>query len=306
MKILNYFKALSDKTRLRLFNILLHYELNVNEIVSILGMSQPAISRHLKVLLDSGLIKFRRDGLWIFYSVLNNGDGHDFIDSIKTFLNSESEFSTDKDKCQKIINQRSTATTRFFNKVAGDWGKLKQNIIGNFDINAIITQYMPKCRLAVDVGCGTGDLIPDLLTKADNVIGVDRSSKMLEQAERNLSAYSKKISLRLGDLEYLPLSNNEADFAIANMVLHHLSSPSDAIKEINRILKRRGKFIIVDLLKHSNELMREKYGDRWLGFEKEEIKKWLIKSNYHIIDSVKFEIKNKLKILLFLSEKNIH
>ena len=186
MELLNYFKALSDKTRLRLFNILTHYELNVNEIVSVLGMSQPRISRHLKVLLDSGLISFRRDGLWIFYSV-NNGDSRNFIDSIKILLNSESEFTTDIERCEKIIKDRSVETTRFFNKVAGDWSKLKQNIIGSFDINKTIAQYMKKCRLAVDVGCGTGDLIPTLLANADNVIGVDRSQKMLGQAKKNLS-----------------------------------------------------------------------------------------------------------------------
>jgi ubiquinone/menaquinone biosynthesis C-methylase UbiE len=302
MELLNYFKALSDKTRLRLFNILIHYELNVNEIVSVLGMSQPRISRHLKVLLDSGLVSFRRDGLWIFYSV-NNGDSRNFIDSIKIFLNSGSEFTTDTERCEKIIKDRSAETTRFFNKVAGDWSKLKQNIIGSFDINKTIAQYMKKCRLAVDVGCGTGDLIPTLLANADNVIGVDRSQKMLGQAKKNLSLNADRLSLRLGDLEHLPLSDNEADFAVANMVLHHLSSPLDAIEEIFRVLKRKGTFVIIDFLKHSSEQMRTKYGDRWLGFERQEIKKWLKAAKFIINDEAEFDIQNGLKVILLLAVK---
>jgi len=46
------------------------------------------LSEHLKVLLESGLVSSRRDGLWIFYSALNNGEGREFIDSVKKFLNS--------------------------------------------------------------------------------------------------------------------------------------------------------------------------------------------------------------------------
>ena len=303
MELLNYLKALSDETRLRLFSILTHYELNVNEIVSVLGMSQPRISRHLKILSDSGLISFRRDGLWTFYSALNNENSKNFIQSIKALLNSQPEFKQDIELCEKIIKDRTTETTRFFNRVAGDWSKLKQNFIGSFDINSTITGYMDKCKLALDVGCGTGDLIPVLLNKAEKVIGVDRSQKMLEQAKKHLSLDADRISLRLGDLEHLPLSDNEADCAVANMVLHHLSSPTDAIKEIHRVLKRKGAFIIVDFLKHSNEQMRSKYGDRWLGFEMQEIKKWLIKTNFVIIDSVKFKVQNSLQMVLLSAKK---
>ncbi|MBN2401510.1 MAG: metalloregulator ArsR/SmtB family transcription factor [Spirochaetes bacterium] len=303
MELLNYFKALSDQTRLRLLNILIHCELNVNELVTVLRMSQPRISRHLKILLDSGLISYRRDGLWTFYSAVNNGNSRHYIDAIKPLLNSALEFKADIDSCDKIIQDRSAETTRFFNKVAGDWGKLKQNIIGNFDINKILAQYMNKCGLAVDIGCGTGDLIPALLANADNVIGVDRSQKMLEHAKKLLSAYADRLSLRLGDLEHLPLSDNEADFAVANMVLHHLSSPMEAINEIHRVVKKTGSFVIIDLLKHSNEQMRTKYGDRWLGFEKEEIKKWLIKTKFLVKNSVMYDIQNELKIIFISAVK---
>ncbi|MFH0974413.1 MAG: metalloregulator ArsR/SmtB family transcription factor [Spirochaetota bacterium] len=304
MELDNYFKALSDNTRLRLFNILFHYELNVNEIVSVFNMSQPRISRHLKILLDSGLVKYRRDGLWIFYSAANNGNSLPFIKSIKNLLTPENELKPDIEKCRKIVESRSSETTRFFDKVAGNWSKLKQNITGDFDINKIIAQYMKSCKLAVDVGCGTGDLIPTLLQHAENVIGVDRSAKMLEQAKRILFADADRLSLRLGDLEHLPLSDNEADFAVANMVLHHLSSPSEAINEISRVLRKKGSFVIVDLLKHSNETMRTKYGDRWLGFEKNEIENWLINTEFSLKESTEFEIQNNLKLNLYLAIKS--
>lgn len=303
MNLINYFKALSDKTRLRLINILLHYELNVNEIVSVLGMSQPRISRHLKVLLECGLATYRRDGLWVFYSVSDKGESYSFIESIKNFLNNDEDFNTDINRCKTIIEYRSKETTNFFDSIAGDWPKLKENIIGNININDIISKYTSRCKLAVDIGCGTGDLIPLLLSFADNVVGVDRSQKMLDEAKRGLSVNANRVSLRLGEVEHLPLSDNEADFVLANMVLHHLSSPMNALKEVFRVLKKRGSVIVVDFLKHNNELLRTKYGDRWLGFEEDEMKKWLIKTNFNIKEKAQYQIRGDLKLFIFLAEK---
>ena len=61
MKALRYLKALSDETRLRLALVLFHYELSVNELVSLLNMGQSRISRHLKILTEAGLLQSRRD-----------------------------------------------------------------------------------------------------------------------------------------------------------------------------------------------------------------------------------------------------
>jgi ArsR family transcriptional regulator len=61
------FRALSDPTRLRILNLLLRGELCVCDIVNTLRMPQPAISRHLAYLKESGLVEARRDGLWMYY-----------------------------------------------------------------------------------------------------------------------------------------------------------------------------------------------------------------------------------------------
>jgi len=91
------FKALSDETRLRLLNLSLHHELNVNEIVRVLAMGQSRVSRHLKILTDSGLLTYRRDGLWIFYSAVSDGPGSDFIQSVRYLFESDRRFHLDLD-----------------------------------------------------------------------------------------------------------------------------------------------------------------------------------------------------------------
>ncbi|OGW39613.1 MAG: transcriptional regulator [Nitrospirae bacterium RBG_13_39_12] len=67
--ILNVFKALSDKTRLRILKLLEHGELCVCDIVASLDMIQPKVSFHLSTLKDAGLIKDRKQGKWIHYSI---------------------------------------------------------------------------------------------------------------------------------------------------------------------------------------------------------------------------------------------
>jgi ArsR family transcriptional regulator len=67
--ILNIFKALSDETRLRILKLLEHGELCVCNIVASLDMIQPKVSFHLGVLKDAGLIKDRKQGKWIHYSI---------------------------------------------------------------------------------------------------------------------------------------------------------------------------------------------------------------------------------------------
>jgi ArsR family transcriptional regulator len=68
-EILTIFKALSDETRLRILKLLEHGELCVCDIFSALDMIQPKVSFHLAVLKDAGLIKDRKEGRWVHYSI---------------------------------------------------------------------------------------------------------------------------------------------------------------------------------------------------------------------------------------------
>jgi len=68
-KFVNIFKALADETRFRVLKLLQQRELCVCELMQVLGMSQPRISRHLSILKNAGLVNERRQGRWIHYSL---------------------------------------------------------------------------------------------------------------------------------------------------------------------------------------------------------------------------------------------
>ncbi len=300
---LSLFKALSDETRMRLLNLSIHYELNVNEIVSVLEMGQSRISRHLKILTDCGLLSFRRDGLWIFYSASIEGEGFDFIQSIKHLLNHNSQFQEDLEAAEKCIVERTKKTALFFNGISKNWELLKKDIIGNLDLNGKIIKSVPFSETIVDLGCGTGDLLPLLKSKSLHVIGVEKSVKMLEEARKHYELERDGIDIRIGELEHLPLRDEEADIAVTNLVLHHLSEPKKAIKEVHRILKSNGGFIIIDLFLHEDESMRQKFGDLWLGFSMDILENWLKEIGFAPLDVEHFELKNGLKGFIYKAQK---
>ena len=67
------FKVFGDTTRVRIMCALFEQELSVTDIAELLGMGQSAISHQLRVLKQMRLVKFRRDGRTVFYSL---ADGH--------------------------------------------------------------------------------------------------------------------------------------------------------------------------------------------------------------------------------------
>jgi len=71
-ELLTIFKALSDETRLRIIKLLEKGELCVCDITAALDMVQPKVSFHLNALKEAGLIKDRKAGRWIHYSLENS------------------------------------------------------------------------------------------------------------------------------------------------------------------------------------------------------------------------------------------
>ncbi|MBI4830672.1 MAG: winged helix-turn-helix transcriptional regulator [Candidatus Lindowbacteria bacterium] len=63
------FKALADRNRARILKLLEEQELCVCQIMTVLGLKQPTVSKHLLALKKAGLVEARRNGTWMFYSI---------------------------------------------------------------------------------------------------------------------------------------------------------------------------------------------------------------------------------------------
>ena len=81
-------------------------ELCVCELMQVLGMSQPRISRHLGVLKNAGLVNDRREGKWVYYSLQDSADENELqtiLDSLLTLENSNPIVLQDKNNLKKAI-----------------------------------------------------------------------------------------------------------------------------------------------------------------------------------------------------------
>lgn len=302
-EVLACFKALADETRLRLLNVLFRHELNVNELMLVMDMGQSRISRHLKILSSCGLLVWRREGLWVFYSVPPEGESRALLNAVLPFFEKEPAFRADLDMAAGMLEERARKTRQFFNAVAEDWDKLAREILGDFDLPGTILRRMPPCDTAVDLGCGTGNVLKAMQGKARHVIGVDGSPRMLELARRRFSPENERVSLRIGDLSHLPLRDGEADFASLNMVLHHVQTPAAVPGEIHRVLAPGGLLALTDFNRHDKESMRREYGDLWLGFTAEDLTLHLTRAGFVVRSKELFPVERDLSLHVFLAEK---
>jgi len=301
---IKYCKALSDETRIRLMQVLGQHELSVNELVTLIEMGQSGVSRHLKILASAGLITARRDGLWVFYTSAQEGQSHQMWQALRPFIQESKQSRDDHSMATRIIEERALRTRQFFNSIADHWDTLSRDILGSFDLPAAIIKAMPKpCQTAVDLGCGTGAVLEAMRKHCSTVIGVDGSPRMLELARRRFEEDAKGVSLRIGELDHLPLGDAEANFACINMVLHHLATPKTALHEISRSLHAKGQLIIVDFEAHAMESMRTEYGDAWLGFEAPLLHTWLEQAGFTNITSSHHPVEQNLVVHVTIAQK---
>ena len=98
------FKALADRTRLRLLNLMGDDEVCVCYFVEVLGTNQPKISRHLAYLRRAGVVSARREGKWMHYRVVAPPDAHAarVFAEVRAWLREEREMQQDRTRLARI------------------------------------------------------------------------------------------------------------------------------------------------------------------------------------------------------------
>jgi ArsR family transcriptional regulator len=79
------------------------------------------------------------------------------------------------------------------------------------------------------------------------------------------------VTWKRGELESLPIGDATVDVALFSQALHHADDPARALREAARILVPGGRVLVLDLREHDEAWVRERLGDRWLGFTREQL-----------------------------------
>ncbi len=98
------FRALADRTRLRLLNLIGANEVCVCYFVEVIGTNQPKISRHLAYLRRAGVVAARRDGKWMHYRVVEPKDEHAarVFAEVRRWLAEDREMQRDRARLVKV------------------------------------------------------------------------------------------------------------------------------------------------------------------------------------------------------------
>jgi ArsR family transcriptional regulator len=98
------FKALADRTRLRLISLLGDSEVCVCFLTEVLRTTQPKISRHLAYLRHAGVVSARRQGKWMHYRLIEPPDEHaaQIFREVRASLSNHPELQRDRERLEKI------------------------------------------------------------------------------------------------------------------------------------------------------------------------------------------------------------
>ncbi|MBU3684594.1 MAG: metalloregulator ArsR/SmtB family transcription factor [Phycisphaerales bacterium] len=270
---LGWLGTLGDLARVRMLRLLAREELGVGELARALQLPQSTVSRHLKPLFDDGWVSKRAEGTQSLYR-LRGDDLEPGMRSLwqmgQEHLGPRHAFEEDDARLAEVLAARRVDSRTFFGRVAGDWDALRHELFGTAFVDEALLGLLPPDAVAIDFGCGTGEVAERLAAVVRRVIAVDREPAMVAAARKRL-AHLANVEVREGDLLSPPLAAAEADFGVVMLVFHHADDPGAMLRAIAPALRPGGALLVVDMVRHDRAGYQQSMGHRHLGFSEEDL-----------------------------------
>lgn len=300
-------KAAGDPLRLEILRVLARSSYGVLELCRIFDSKQPALSHHLKVLANAGLVATRREGNSIYYRRDYAPAEHPLFE-IQTALYRALDavpLAPELEQHLTIIQgERAEASRAFFAANANKFRE-QQDLIASYPVYAdhvaelLANIAQAKTETALEIGPGEGEFLEVLASRFDRVYAVDNSAEMLERARAFAGAHRlDNVALIHGDTAAAIDKQLRADCIIVNMVMHHTPSPGDIFLHCGELLNDGGILLVTDLCRHQQHWVTESCGDLWLGFEPEDFSHWAEAAGLEEGQSNFFALRNGFQIQL--------
>jgi ubiquinone/menaquinone biosynthesis C-methylase UbiE/DNA-binding transcriptional ArsR family regulator len=286
-KLTTALKAAGEETRLRMVALLAEAELTVSDLMEILRQSQPRISRHLKLLVEAGLVQRFREGAWAFFRLSDQDTAAELARQLAATLDAaDPVIARDRERLAEIRAQRAAAAQAYFNKHAAEWDRLRRLHVADEAVEAAVAAALGDrpFRSLLDVGTGTGRMLELLGGTIERGLGIDFSLDMLALARARLDrAGLKHCSVRQGDIYDLKLPRDSFDVVIVHQVLHYLDDGARALREAARVLRPQGRLLVVDFAPHDLEFLRDEHAHLRLGFPADTVTQWLEQAGLEVL-----------------------
>ena len=305
--IIDTFRALADTTRLRIVTLVRTMELSVGELAQVLGQSQPRVSRHIRILVDSGLAIRRKEGSWVFLAPAPSPVAVPLFALLDAAAGAVDDHwaRADTARLAAVRADRAAAAQQYFAEHAEQWDAIRSLHVAESAVeDRMRALLVGSIGRLVDIGTGTGRMIELFGAAADHAIGVDRSPEMLRLARTKLDG-SDGWELRQGDITALPLADGSADTVILHQVLHFIPAPEAALAEAARLLAPGGRLLIADFAPHQREELRVQDAHARLGFSDTQIAAWLTAAGLALTETETLD-GGELTVKLWLGTRPAH
>jgi ArsR family transcriptional regulator len=263
-------------------------DLTVSDLVRILGISQPRVSRHLKVMCEAGLLERLREGAWVFYRLAATGVGANVARSIVAMLpEDDPDLTLDGARLSAIRADQAEKAARYFRDNADQWDDLRGLHGADAPVEEALVAVFANRGMGdlLDIGTGTGRMLELLSPHAERCVGIDQSREMLAVARANLErADLRDAHVRQGDMYALPFPGAGFDGVVIHQVLHFAEDPAAVLAEAARVLRPGGRLVVVDLAPHEREELREQQNHRRLGFPGGQVAGWCAEAGLLVQD----------------------
>ena len=182
-------KAAGEETRLRVLALLAEAELTVSDLTDILRQSQPRISRHLRLLVEAGLIERFREGTWAFFRLAEHGGGAEVAHALLDKLNpADPVIARDRERLADVRAARAAAAQAYFREHAAEWDRIRKLHVTDEAVEAAIRSALADkpFRSLLDLGTGTGRMLELFGPEIERGLGLDLSLDMLLLAQEFL------------------------------------------------------------------------------------------------------------------------
>jgi ArsR family transcriptional regulator len=269
-------RAAAEPTRLRLLALCARGALCVTDLCAALGQSQPRLSRHLKLLVEAGLLERMPEGSNVYFSLATRADLARAI--LARLPEDDPLLAADRRLAARLGAERVRAASEAFRSAGADWDEVHALGLPAAAIEAALLGALPaRIGRLLDIGAGTGQLLELLADRCDTALGVDASRDMLALARGRLAerGLASRCMVRQADMYRLPFPDAGFDAVTLQMVLHYAEDPAAALAEAARVLSPEGVLLVVDLAPHDRADLMERHAHRWPGFDDAPMAGWL-------------------------------